>query len=85
MLKRHHTPVQAIYPIGRSLRGTDVADPANVGFKAYNLMRMSAIGLPVPHGFVLGTAHCRAFLNRVLKNAPMPSAFAAPHGRIFTS
>ena len=66
MQKRHHTPVQAIYPIGRSLRGTDVADPASVGFKAYNLMRMSAIGLPVPHGFVLGTAHCRAFLKHKL-------------------
>jgi pyruvate,orthophosphate dikinase len=66
MKKRHHTPVQAIYPIGRSLRGTDVADPASVGFKAYNLMRMSAIGLPVPHGFVLGTAHCRAFLKHKL-------------------
>jgi pyruvate,orthophosphate dikinase len=66
MLKRHHTPVQAIYPIGRNLRGSDVPDPASVGFKAYNLMRMSAIGLPVPHGFVLGTAYCRAFLNRQL-------------------
>ncbi|OYY94579.1 MAG: hypothetical protein B7Y41_07065 [Hydrogenophilales bacterium 28-61-23] len=66
MLKRHHTPLQAIYPIGRSLRGSDVADPASVGFKAYNLMRMSAIGLPVPHGFVLGTAHCRAFLKHKL-------------------
>jgi len=66
MRKRHHTPVQAIYPIGRSLRGSDVADPASVGFKAYNLMRMSAIGLPVPHGFVLGTAHCRAFLKHKL-------------------
>ncbi len=66
MRKRHHTPVQAIYPIGRSLRGTDLADPASVGFKAYNLMRMSAIGLPVPRGFVLGTAHCRAFLKHKL-------------------
>jgi pyruvate,orthophosphate dikinase len=62
MLKRQHSPVHTIYPIGRRLRGTDIADPASVGFKAYNLMRMSAIGLPVPRGFVLGTAHCRAFL-----------------------
>lgn len=66
MLKRHHTALPAIYPIGGSLRGTDVPDPASVGFKAYNLMRMSVIGLPVPHGFVLGTAYCRAFLKQGL-------------------
>jgi len=29
-----------------------------VGFKAHNLMRMAALGLPVPQGFVLSTAWC---------------------------
>ena len=78
MLKRHHTPVQAIYPIGRNLRGSDVPDPASVGFKAYNLMRMSAIGLPVPHGFVLGTAYCRAFLNHKLARTAQPARRPGP-------
>jgi len=72
MLKRHHNPLpdgREIYPIGNQHgnQGSDnVPAPASVGFKAYNLMRMSAIGLPVPHGFVLGTAYCRAFLDHKL-------------------
>lgn len=32
--------------------------PQQVGFKAYNLMRMAALGLPVPPAFVLGTHWC---------------------------
>lgn len=32
--------------------------PRDVGFKASNLARMSALGLPVPPAFVLGTAWC---------------------------
>jgi len=66
MAKRHHTPLQAIYPIGGGRRGNDVPGPDSVGFKAYNLMRMSTIGLPVPPGFVLGTAYCRTFLHQSL-------------------
>mgnify|MGYP005811753213 CR=1 FL=1 len=34
--------------------------PAEMGNKAWNLMRMAAAGLPVPPGFVLPTAWCRA-------------------------
>lgn len=30
-----------------------------VGFKAWNLLRMAALGLPVPPAFVLGTHYCR--------------------------
>ena len=37
-----------------------VPDVEACGFKAHNLMRMSALGLPVPAGFVLGTAWCNA-------------------------
>lgn len=37
-----------------------VPDVEACGFKAHNLMRMSALGLPVPAGFVLGTAWCDA-------------------------
>ena len=34
------------------------ATPQNMGFKAYNLLRMAQLGLPVPPAFVLGTAWC---------------------------
>ncbi len=33
----------------------------HVGAKAYNLMRMTEAGLPVPPGFVLGTEYCREY------------------------
>jgi len=38
------------------------ASPATVGNKAYNLMRLAALGLAVPTGFVLGTELCAAWL-----------------------
>ncbi|WP_455231539.1 PEP/pyruvate-binding domain-containing protein [Geopseudomonas aromaticivorans] len=34
------------------------ASPAALGFKAWNLARMAALGLPVPPAFVLGTGWC---------------------------
>jgi len=37
-------------------------DANAMGFKAYNLARMAAIGLPVPPAFVLGTGYCRDHL-----------------------
>lgn len=39
------------------------ADANAMGFKAYNLARMAAVGLPVPPAFVLGTGYCRALLD----------------------
>lgn len=43
------------------LNGRDGMPPVKVvGFKAHNLMRMAAMGLPVPQGFVLATDWCRA-------------------------
>ncbi|QEX21310.1 pyruvate, phosphate dikinase [Hypericibacter adhaerens] len=44
----------------------DTAAPADtllpaVGNKAFNLMRLAALGLPVPPGFVLSTDFCREF------------------------
>lgn len=36
----------------------DVAAPEMIGFKAHNLARMAALGLPVPAAFVLGTGWC---------------------------
>lgn len=35
------------------------AGPEELGFKAWNLARMAALGLPVPPAFVLGTGWCR--------------------------
>ena len=42
----------------RGLRDVTVDE---IGAKAYNLMRMTEAGLPVPPGFVLGTAVCQAY------------------------
>jgi pyruvate, orthophosphate dikinase len=38
--------------------GTTLPGPEVLGFKAYNLARMSALDLPVPPAFVLGTPWC---------------------------
>jgi pyruvate, orthophosphate dikinase len=43
---------------------TAAASPDHLGFKAYNLWRMTRVGLPVPPAFVLGTDHCRDYLAR---------------------
>jgi pyruvate, orthophosphate dikinase len=40
---------------------TQVSSPQDVGFKAYNLWRMSQLGLPVPPAFVIGTQVCREY------------------------
>ncbi len=40
----------------------DAANPADMGFKAFNLARMARIGLRVPEAFVLGTAICQDYL-----------------------
>ncbi|MBE0626070.1 MAG: pyruvate, phosphate dikinase [Burkholderiales bacterium] len=37
------------------------ASPEEMGFKAYNLARMAAVGMPVPAAFVLSTAFCRDY------------------------
>ena len=36
--------------------------PATVGAKAYGLLRLARLGVPVPPGFVLGTEVCRRYL-----------------------
>ncbi len=50
-----------VYFIGNGQSDSQDLSPAEVGAKAYNLMRMDAAGLPVPPAFVLGTDFCRAF------------------------
>ena len=43
---------------------TPDATPDVVGGKAFNLMRMSRIGLPIPPGFVLSTMFCANFFKK---------------------
>lgn len=51
---------QFVYGIG--VKGlSPVASLGEVGFKAYNLWRISQLGLPVPPAFVIGTQVCRAY------------------------
>jgi pyruvate,orthophosphate dikinase len=56
-------PARALGP-PPALIGCGVADsilpPEAIGFKAHNLARMAALGLPVPPAFVIGTAWCGA-------------------------
>ena len=50
-----------VYLIGPGAALAAGASPEEMGFKAYNLARMAAVGLPVPAAFVLSTAYCRAY------------------------
>lgn len=49
------------------------AGAERMGFKAYNLARMAALGLPVPPAFVLGTAWCAEPLRR--RRASLPATW----------
>ena len=48
----------ALIGCGDAPAGAAAPPPEAVGFKAHNLARMAALGLPVPPAFVLGTAWC---------------------------
>jgi pyruvate,orthophosphate dikinase len=52
-----------LYLFGCRTPSLNDARPEDVGNKAANLIRMAAAGLPVPPGFVLPTALCRAFFD----------------------
>jgi pyruvate,orthophosphate dikinase len=47
-----------VFLIGETYPERQAGTLRAMGFKAYNLARMAAIGLPVPPAFVLGTALC---------------------------
>lgn len=49
-----------IYRVAEGEALADATSPAALGFKAYNLARMAALGLNVPPAFVLGTGFCAA-------------------------
>ncbi|HUX24238.1 MAG TPA: PEP/pyruvate-binding domain-containing protein, partial [Burkholderiales bacterium] len=50
-----------VYLIGAGAALAAGASPEEMGFKAYNLARMAAVGMPVPPAFVLSTAFCRDY------------------------
>jgi pyruvate, orthophosphate dikinase len=50
-----------VYLIGSGAALAAGASPEEMGFKAYNLARMAAVGMPVPAAFVLSTAFCRDY------------------------
>jgi pyruvate, orthophosphate dikinase len=49
-----------LYVIGGGARAGDAVRPSvqTIGFKAWNLLRMAQMSLPVPPAFVLGTHYC---------------------------
>jgi pyruvate, orthophosphate dikinase len=54
-----HESACAVFGIGIAHAGAVPGDASGMGFKAYNLQRMAAAGMPVPQAFVLGTDWCR--------------------------
>ncbi len=63
----------AIFFIGNGAAVTPDVNAARVGHKAYNLIRMATLGLPVPPAFALDTSLCQAFF---AADGRMPSAGA---------
>ena len=53
-----HSPC-AVFGVGLAHAGAVPGDVNGMGFKAFNLQRMAAAGMPVPQAFVLGTDWCR--------------------------
>ncbi|MFH2080319.1 MAG: PEP/pyruvate-binding domain-containing protein [Pseudomonadota bacterium] len=60
------------------LNGRDGVPGAELaGFKAHNLIRMAAMGLPVPQGFVMGTDWCAAVREAAGSKLHLPDALQA--------
>ena len=68
-MKERHAQIEAQWPVALYLIGCTApagSSPAEykpsaqaMGFKAYNLLRMAALGLPVPPAVAIGTSYCR--------------------------
>ncbi len=58
------TAAEGVFVVERAGDGEARETPEVMGFKAYNLLRMARIGLPVPAAFVLGTHFCREYFER---------------------
>lgn len=61
-----------VYLIGCAGAAADAASASaqTMGFKAWNLLRMARLGLPVPAAFVIGTRYCVAPAARALAGGP---------------
>lgn len=59
-----------LFTIGCGPQPHSDASPARLGIKAFNLLRMAGMGLPVPPGFVLGTGFCADAGQRVAAATP---------------
>lgn len=59
----------------RPSSGSEAVSRQEVGSKAFNLMRMSDIGIPVPPGFVVGAQFCRKYLEE--RATKLPSSLVA--------
>jgi pyruvate, orthophosphate dikinase len=68
-----------VYSFGLDKADGAAWDVALLGGKGANLHELSALGLPVPPGFTIGTEACRAFLSgaRVLPDAVKKEVFQA--------
>lgn len=53
---------ESIFRIGPKMAGVFRGELDAIGGKAFGLARLAELGIPVPPGFVLGTAHCRQWL-----------------------
>src|ERR1039458_5784734 len=61
-----------VYLIGCGAETTNDSQPSaqTMGFKAWNLLRMARMSLPVPQAFVLGTHYCADAGARELASSP---------------
>jgi pyruvate, orthophosphate dikinase len=65
-------PNRLVHFIGAGTQPPVSASPAALGFKAWNLARMAALGLPVPPAFVIGTGWCdQTALDPLLWQSPL--------------
>ena len=60
-MRKRHAAVD-LPPVFDLTGAGEIPGAETAGFKAYNLMRMASLGLPVPPGFVLPTHWCHAEL-----------------------
>ena len=55
-------PASQVFSIHAGMAAPAASVLDQVGNKAFNLMRLAALGLPVPPGFVLSTETCARYL-----------------------
>jgi pyruvate,orthophosphate dikinase len=66
----HDTYFIGCLPKTMAVRPAAEPGPRTMGFKAWNLLRMADMGLPVPPAFVLGTGWCHDVASRAAAAQP---------------